>query len=168
MFALLFLIRFFRRVENALTPDNPTVNNCIFTDCTAVRPTQNRGMGLFATESIKQGDKIIEYVGEVKRKATWNQDKNKYIAEGIKENYAVQLGASKVGPQDFIVDATKYGNNARYANHSHDPNCQLQDVSMSTLVRIHNLILITVINKWPKAFSSCCCSQHQKERRVDF
>lgn len=100
-----------------------------FPDCTEVRPTQDRGMGLFATRRIEATDKVMEYTGEVKWLATWNKDKVEYLAEGIVENYAVQFGEKKRGPKLFVIDATKYGNNARFINHSHDPNCILDLVS---------------------------------------
>lgn len=100
-----------------------------FPDCTEVRPTVDRGKGLFATQDIEIDTKIIEYCGEVKKLPTWNRDKVRYIAEGIVDNYAVQFGERKHGPKMFVVDATRHGNNARFANHSHTPNCTLEEVS---------------------------------------
>lgn len=88
-------------------------------------------MGLFAKEDIEEGDKFLEYCGVVKFKATWNQDKLKYLSEGIVSNYGASIGVSKLGPQDFVIDATRYGNLARFANHSHDPNCIVDGVRIT-------------------------------------
>lgn len=78
-----------------------------------VKGTDSKGWGLFAGEEILSGKFIIEYVGEVIRGAEYEQ-RFKYNKD---ENfYFMKLG------QDMFIDATKYGNESRFINHSCDPS----------------------------------------------
>lgn len=73
-----------------------------------------KGYGLIANENIKKNEFIIEYIGEVineecyiKRTQKYKNNNNKYIIE-------LQNG--------FYIDATVKGNEARFINHSCNPN----------------------------------------------
>jgi len=72
------------------------------------------GQGLFAGQDIKQGTKIIRYIGE---KITQEETErrlavgNVYIF-GLNERYA--------------IDGSTHKNTARYINHSCDPNCHTE------------------------------------------
>ncbi|KVH93720.1 AWS-like protein [Cynara cardunculus var. scolymus] len=81
--------------------------------------THRCGWGLEADEFIRKGDFIIEYVGEVINEALcekrfWD------MKEGVTNFYMCQV------QRDFIIDATKKGNESRFLNHSCDPNCNLE------------------------------------------
>ena len=81
-----------------------------------------QGLGLFATKTLEQHELILEYVGLVIGHAVSE------IFE--KEHEAEQLGCYMFKMQDDeIVDSTKIGNNARFINHSCDPNCYAQIVN---------------------------------------
>ena len=86
-------------------------------------------MGLFATVPIRAKSMVIEYCGRVRRWSSWYNDKKKYLYKGLTTNYTVGIGGSDSIPDPFVIDATLYGNNARFANHSHTPNCRLEEVS---------------------------------------
>ncbi|XP_009803970.1 histone-lysine N-methyltransferase ASHR3-like isoform X2 [Nicotiana tabacum] len=82
--------------------------------------TELCGWGVVAAESIKKGDFIIEYIGEVIddalcEKRLWDM---KY--KGVKNFYMCELR------KDFTIDATFKGNLSRFLNHSCDPNCKLE------------------------------------------
>jgi len=79
-----------------------------------VGPSRIAGQGLFAEQEIKQGTKIIRYVGE---KITQEETDrrlavgNVYIF-GLNERYSIDGSAPK--------------NTARFINHSCDPNCHTE------------------------------------------
>ena len=67
------------------------------------------GLGLFATEPIKRGTWIIEYVGRVLHGKEMDPVNNKYLFE-----------TSRVR----MIDGSARSNTARYINHSCKPNCE--------------------------------------------
>ncbi|KAK2963234.1 putative Histone-lysine N-methyltransferase SETD1 [Blattamonas nauphoetae] len=73
--------------------------------------------GLYAMVDIEERHVVVEYVGEVIRSSVAQKRENLYIQQGNPSSYLFQ-----VDPY-CIIDATKTGNNARYINHSCDPNC---------------------------------------------
>eukprot|EP00884_Botryococcus_braunii_P002799 jgi/Botrbrau1/1251/Bobra.0163s0044.1 len=75
------------------------------------------GAGLFAARDVKKGEFVIEYVGALVPSNRQDMFEKKYLREGIKSTYMFSLD------DDWIIDATKQGNAARYINHSCDPNC---------------------------------------------
>ncbi|TMS33935.1 hypothetical protein L596_001618 [Steinernema carpocapsae] len=73
--------------------------------------TQDRGWGVFATQKIKAGEFVCEYVGLVKkleeiRDTSYSFDMDGYGAENV----------------ELSIDAAVYGNEARFVNHSCAPN----------------------------------------------
>lgn len=106
-------------------PKSPKMS---FVPCTEIRPTEDRGMGLFATRLLEEDKLFYEYTGVVKTKSTWDQDKVRYVDSGNVTCYAVEFGRSKNGPKEFILDSTEYGNNGRFSNGSHFPNTTLEEV----------------------------------------
>jgi len=68
------------------------------------------GLGLFAGESIKKGEFIIEYVGEVISRKEANKRGGKYLFETS---------------DNRVVDGKGRYNKARYINHSCKPNCEI-------------------------------------------
>lgn len=77
-----------------------------------VRKSRIHGKGLFATEDIPWGTKIIEYKGELISDAVAEAR----IAQGA--DCIFELG------EDLNIDGARGGNQARYANHRRrSPNC---------------------------------------------
>jgi SET domain-containing protein len=82
-----------------------------------VKPSGVHGLGVFARRRIPAGTCIIEYRGE---RITWAQ--------------ALRRAAVKDGPvshtffftlnDDRIIDGGRRGNDARFINHSCQPNCE--------------------------------------------
>jgi len=67
------------------------------------------GLGLFATQDFKKGERIIEYFGREISKAEEYSSKSKYLFE---------VNSRKT------IDGTQRDNFARYINFSHKPNCE--------------------------------------------
>lgn len=69
------------------------------------------GLGLFATEDISKGTFIIEYTGSVLNRREADEKGGKYLFETSRNRF---------------IDGSSRTNIARYANHSCDPNCEIE------------------------------------------
>ena len=76
--------------------------------------------GLFALDNIKPGEIVIEYVGELITNKIADYREIEYNQRGFGDCYMFRFDA------DNIIDATKYGNLARFINHCCEPNCKAQ------------------------------------------
>jgi len=77
------------------------------------RSSPGQGLGLFALEQIQKKDFVIEYKGKKIPTKVADTLGTKYLFE-IDEKWTVD-GSDK-----------KYGNEARYINHSCEPNCEAE------------------------------------------
>ena len=82
--------------------------------------TKNTGWGLKATHDIKNGDFVVEYVGEVISKEMCNDRIKKAQDKGEKNFYMLTLEPG------LVIDAFYKANEARFINHSCDPNLETQ------------------------------------------
>ena len=73
--------------------------------------------GLFAMEEIPADEMVIEYVGELVRQLTADERERRYEAMGIGSSYLFRVDL------EYIIDATKRGNMARFINHCCDVSC---------------------------------------------
>ncbi|XP_071489569.1 uncharacterized protein [Diadema antillarum] len=91
--------------------------------------TENRGWGLRATQDIKSGFFIIEYLGEViSVKELWKRALDDYQYQ--KHHYCLNLDGG------MVIDGYRYGNEARFVNHSCNPNCEMQKWTVNGMYRI--------------------------------
>jgi len=99
-----------------------------------VEKAKNKGWGLIAKQCFSKGRFICEYVGEVineheanRRGVTYDQSKLSYLwTQGDVQNLSCGT-----------IDATRYGNIVRFANHSCNPNCFAMEVLVEN--KINNL-----------------------------
>ena len=76
----------------------------------------NKGRGLYATRDIKEGTKIIDYIGKlITKKQT--QDSDKY--DNSKPIYLFTIN------KRYDLDGDFNFNTARLINHSCSPNCEV-------------------------------------------
>ncbi|CAH8667623.1 unnamed protein product [Dicrocoelium dendriticum] len=80
--------------------------------------------GLIALEPIAAEEMVIEYVGQVVRKSVAELREQQYEAKGIGGSYLFRID------DDFVIDATMCGNNARFINHSCQPNCYAKIITV--------------------------------------
>jgi len=80
--------------------------------------TKGKGWGIRTRQKILKGSFVCEYVGEVISEAEADKRGTEY--DKSKLSYLWTQGGELPGG---TIDATHYGNIARFANHSCDPNC---------------------------------------------
>ena len=83
------------------------------TEMISVRQSDIHGHGVYATRRIKKGTRIIEYTGER------IPDENIEDDNGSSHTFYFALSNGKV-----IDPAVNGGNDARWINHSCEPNCE--------------------------------------------
>ncbi|KAK6089679.1 hypothetical protein P3W45_001321 [Vairimorpha bombi] len=98
---------------------------------TYVYPSTVAGYGCFAGESIKQGEFVIEYVGEIIDKDEGQRRSNFYDAKKVSYLFDYSF-ENKTG----FIDANYIGNNSRFINHSKCPNIYSKIVEVDKIRRI--------------------------------
>ena len=86
------------------------------------------GWGLFAPEGAAKGALITEYVGE--RISQTEAERRGKIQDKVNCSYLFNLD------EDTVVDARRYGNKARFANHADHGNCATRTVLVDGTHRI--------------------------------
>jgi uncharacterized protein len=83
-----------------------------------IRVGQSRiaGKGVFAKRRIPQGSRIVEYKG---KRVTIGALLTALAAGKPSNVYAFRIAA------DTVIDGSRNGNDARFINHSCDPNCEV-------------------------------------------
>jgi len=81
-----------------------------------VRRSPIQGRGVFATANIRKGRRITEYLGEP---ITHDEADRRYD-----DNNGRHHTFLFILDDDTVLDARHQGNDARYINHSCDPNCE--------------------------------------------
>jgi SET domain-containing protein len=82
-----------------------------------IRRSSIQGRGGFATRRIKKGERIIEYTGE---RISWKEADRRYDDATMKRHHTFLFTLTS----RTCVDAGVDGNDARFINHSCDPNCE--------------------------------------------
>ena len=82
-----------------------------------IRPSPKHGLGAFATTNIPAGTRIIEYAGA---RITPEEAHARYPDSTPGVSHHTELFAID---DDIVIDASVDGNEARFINHSCDPNC---------------------------------------------
>lgn len=91
-------------------------------DLCEVRGSKIHGRGVYATTFIPEGEKIIEYVGEIIDKTESDDRGNR------QHEHALETGDAAVYiftlSKNYDLDGNVPWNTARLINHSCDPNCE--------------------------------------------
>jgi uncharacterized protein len=81
-----------------------------------IRPSPIQGLGAFATQPIPARTRLIEYMGE---RITPAESDARYPDVPGERHHTFLFAID----DDVVVDAAVDGNDARFINHSCDPNC---------------------------------------------
>ena len=82
-----------------------------------IRRSRIQGRVAFATRRIRKGQRIIRYIGEI---ISHEEAENRYDEDAM-DNPTTYLFTVD---ETVVIDATRWGNRAKYINHSCDPNCE--------------------------------------------
>ncbi|MBV7536619.1 SET domain-containing protein-lysine N-methyltransferase [Duganella sp. sic0402] len=75
------------------------------------------GNGVFAQRDIAPGEPVVEYAG---REITWDEAQVRAEIQGGPHNHTFFFSLSNGN----VIDGGDHGNEARYINHSCEPNCE--------------------------------------------
>ncbi|HEU4853357.1 MAG TPA: SET domain-containing protein-lysine N-methyltransferase [Telluria sp.] len=75
------------------------------------------GNGVFAARHIEAGERIVEYTGA---RIEWDEATERHARSGVPVNYTLFFTLS----DGRVIDGGDHGNDARFINHSCDPNCE--------------------------------------------
>jgi len=82
-----------------------------------VRRSRVHGRGVFALRRIRKGTRIIEYLGD---RVSHRQADLRYEHKDIADNHTFLF----IVDRSVVIDGGVNGNDARFINHSCDPNCE--------------------------------------------
>lgn len=82
-----------------------------------VRDSAVHGKGVFAARQIKKGERIIEYLGE---RVSHDEADRRYEEKDENDSHTFLF----IVDSKTVIDAGTDGNDARFFNHSCDPNCE--------------------------------------------
>jgi SET domain-containing protein len=82
-----------------------------------VRSSPIHGLGVFAARRIRKGTRIIEYAGE---RITPEEADRRYAGDTSEHPHVLLFVVDK----NTVIDAAVGGNEARFINHSCEPNCK--------------------------------------------
>ncbi len=85
-----------------------------------IRRSGVQGKGAFATRDIASGERVAEYVGE---RISWKTADARYDDTHMKRHHTFLFSVTG----RTVIDAAVGGNDARFINHSCDPNCEAID-----------------------------------------
>ena len=86
-------------------------------DLIEVRRSDVHGLGVFAAKRISKGTRIIEYVGE---RVSHDEADRRYEEKDENDSHTFLF----IVDSKTVIDAGVDGNDARFFNHSCDPNCE--------------------------------------------
>lgn len=95
------------------------------------RTHNNRGWGVKAMSTIKQGSYVTKYTGEV---ITRPEAEKRAITHGSKSTYLFDLDYNTdKNDSEYSIDATDFGNVSHFINHSCDANLDIYAVWIDCL-----------------------------------
>ena len=96
---------------------SPVESDLTTSDLIEVRRSAVHGLGVFAAKQIPKGARIIEYVGE---RVSHDEADRRYEEKDANDSHTFLF----IVDSKTVIDAGVDGNDARFFNHSCDPNCE--------------------------------------------
>ena len=82
-----------------------------------VRRSRVQGRGVFSTRDLREGEAIIEYTGAL---ITHGEADARCYDETMRRHHTFLFAVDS----RYVIDGGRGGNDARFINHSCDPNCE--------------------------------------------
>ncbi|PYE74259.1 SET domain-containing protein [Xylophilus ampelinus] len=86
------------------------------------------GKGVFAVQDIAEGERIVEYVGEI---IGWDEAQDRHPHDPADPHHTFYFHIDA----DRVIDAKYGGNSSRWINHSCDPNCEADEQAGRIFIR---------------------------------
>ncbi|HEY3808493.1 MAG TPA: SET domain-containing protein-lysine N-methyltransferase [Steroidobacteraceae bacterium] len=86
-------------------------------DMIEIRRSRVHGRGAFALRRIRKGTRVLEYLGD---RVSHREADRRYDHKQVDDNHTFLF----IIDRGLVIDAGKNGNDARYINHSCNPNCE--------------------------------------------
>nr|XP_040043729.1 histone-lysine N-methyltransferase ASH1L isoform X1 [Gasterosteus aculeatus aculeatus]XP_040043730.1 histone-lysine N-methyltransferase ASH1L isoform X1 [Gasterosteus aculeatus aculeatus] len=109
--------------------DNQHIQRHDWVQCLERFRAEGKGWGIRTKETLRSGQFIIEYLGEVVSEQEFrSRMMEQYFAHS--GQYCLNLDSG------MVIDSYRMGNEARFINHSCEPNCEMQKWSVNGVYRI--------------------------------
>uniref|UniRef100_A0A672FK53 Ash1 (absent, small, or homeotic)-like (Drosophila) n=1 Tax=Salarias fasciatus TaxID=181472 RepID=A0A672FK53_SALFA len=109
--------------------DNQHIQRHEWVQCLERFRAEGKGWGIRTKETLRSGQFIIEYLGEVVSEQEFrSRMMEQYFSHS--GHYCLNLDSG------MVIDSYRMGNEARFINHSCDPNCEMQKWSVNGVYRI--------------------------------
>uniref|UniRef100_A0A667ZRC9 Ash1 (absent, small, or homeotic)-like (Drosophila) n=1 Tax=Myripristis murdjan TaxID=586833 RepID=A0A667ZRC9_9TELE len=109
--------------------DNQHIQRHEWVQCLERFRAEGKGWGIRTKEPLRSGQFIIEYLGEVVSEQEFrNRMMEQYFSHS--GHYCLNLDSG------MVIDSYRMGNEARFINHSCEPNCEMQKWSVNGVYRI--------------------------------
>ncbi|RVE67214.1 hypothetical protein OJAV_G00115150 [Oryzias javanicus] len=109
--------------------DNQHIQRHEWVQCLERFRAEGKGWGIRTKEPLRAGQFIIEYLGEVVSEQEFrSRMMEQYFSHS--GQYCLNLDSG------MVIDSYRMGNEARFINHSCDPNCEMQKWSVNGVYRI--------------------------------
>ena len=99
----------------------PAVSKTVRKPKIIVRTSGIHGRGVYAGRKLKQGERIIEYKGQI---ISWREADRRPPSDPDDPNHTFFFS---LDDGKRVIDANVDGNAARWINHSCDPNCETEE-----------------------------------------
>ncbi|XP_014899870.1 histone-lysine N-methyltransferase ASH1L isoform X1 [Poecilia latipinna] len=107
--------------------DNQHIQRHEWVQCLERFRAEGKGWGIRTKEPLRAGQFIIEYLGEV---VSEQEFRNRMMEQYHNGHYCLNLDSG------MVIDSFHMGNEARFINHSCEPNCEMQKWSVNGVYRI--------------------------------
>uniref|UniRef100_A0A3Q3JCN0 AWS domain-containing protein n=1 Tax=Monopterus albus TaxID=43700 RepID=A0A3Q3JCN0_MONAL len=109
--------------------DNQHIQRHEWVQCLERFRAEGKGWGIRTKEPLRSGQFIIEYLGEVVSEQEFrSRMMEQYFSHS--GHYCLNLDSG------MVIDSYRMGNEARFINHSCEPNCEMQKWSVNGVYRI--------------------------------
>ncbi|XP_061598213.1 histone-lysine N-methyltransferase ASH1L [Cololabis saira] len=119
--------------------DNQHIQRHEWVQCLERFRAEGKGWGIRTKEPLRSGQFIIEYLGEVVSEQEFrSRMMEQYFSHS--GHYCLNLDSG------MVIDSYRMGNEARFINHSCEPNCEMQKWSVNGVYRIGLFALKDISN----------------------
>ena len=108
------------------------------------RRSSVHGNGVFAVQDLAEGERIIEYKGEI---ITWKEALRRHPHDPAQPNHTFYFHID----DGRVIDGNVDGNAARWINHSCEPNCEADEVDGRVYIKALRNLAAHEANRMPIA-----------------